>query len=629
MGSLFADQLTKSYGVDLVFADVSFEIHAGEKVGLIGANGAGKTTLLRCLLGHEAPDKGQVRLGPGCTAGYVEQQAAAGQATVYQYLEEAYRDVLDCQRRMKDSERRMAAEKDEDELARLMKTYAADLEYFERANGYGYQADIRRVAFGLGFGDDDFSRPAATLSGGQQTRLNLARALCRQPDFLFLDEPTNHLDIAMVEWLEEYLQTYRGSVFIISHDRYFLDSVVGRIFALQGGQLKTYGGNYSRYLEQKAHDDEALQSAYEKQQRQIAKTEEYIRKYKAGIKAKQARGRQSILGRLERIELMREDKVLDFELPAPEECAERVIELIDVAAGYAGKPVFAGQSLLVRRGESVALVGPNGAGKTTLLKLLTGELDALAGRVKKGSRVHLGYFAQQHETLGGSNTLIDEIASRFAFGEERARSLLGHFLFCGDDVFKRVGDLSGGERARLALLTLMLSGANVLLLDEPTNHLDIAAKEAVETALAVFPGTIIAVSHDRYFLDKVADRVVELDNGTLTEYAGNYSDYRARKQYLARLQAAAPAAAKPAAKATAEQASPRKRKANDDKAAKKLESDIAALEAALADYEAKINDPATYDDPAAARQLAADYAAAKAELDEKYEQWITLTEQND
>ncbi len=630
MGSLYAEQLTKSYGVDLVFADVSFEIQGGEKVGLIGANGAGKTTLMRCLLGLEAADRGQVRLTPGCTAGYVEQQAGAGPATVYQYLEEAYRDVLDCHKRMKDTERRMAVEKDESALAALIKTYAADQEYFEHHNGYGYQADIRRVAFGLGFGDDDFPRPAATLSGGQQTRLNLARALCRQPDFLFLDEPTNHLDIAMVEWLEEYLQAYRGSVFIISHDRYFLDSVVGRVFALQGGRLTAYGGNYTRYLEQKAHDDEAMLSAYEKQQRQIARTEEYIRKYKAGIKAKQARGRQSILARLERIELMRQDKVLDFELPAPAECADRALELIDVTAGYGGKPIFANQSLLVRRGESVALVGPNGAGKTTRLKLLAGELEPQAGRVKKGSRVHIGYFAQQHENLLGGGSLLDEITYRFGFGEERARSLLGHFLFCGDDVFKRVGDLSGGERARLALLALMLSGANVLLLDEPTNHLDIAAKEAVETALAVFPGTILAVSHDRYFLDKIADRVVELDDGALSEYLGNYSYYRSQKQLAARQAAAAkPAAAKPAAKPAATQVSPRKRKADEEKAARKLESDIAALEAALADFEAKINDPATYGDPAAARQLAADYAAAKEELDAKYEQWIALTEQQD
>jgi len=327
---------------------------------------------------------------------------------------------------------------------------------------------------------------------------------------------------------------------------------------------------------------------------------------------------------------MRRDKILDFELPAPAECADRALELIDVAAGYGAAPVFAGQSLLVRRGEAVALVGPNGAGKTTLLKLLAGELEPLAGRVKKGSRVHLGYFAQQHETLMGGGTLLDEITCRFGFGEERARSLLGHFLFCGDDVFKRVGDLSGGERARLALLALMLSGANVLLLDEPTNHLDIAAKEAVETALAVFPGTILAVSHDRYFLDKIADRVVELDNGALSEYPGNYSDYRARKQYLARLRAdAAAAAAKAADKAADKPAaapSPRKRKAGDDKAVKKLENDIAALEAALAEYEAVLNDPATHGDPETSRRAAERYAAAKDELDAKYEQWITLTE---
>ncbi len=626
MAALYAEQLTKAFGIEVIFRNVSFEIQSGEKVGLIGANGAGKTTLMRCLLGLESLDGGQVRLSAGATVGYVQQQADAGRATVYEYLEAAYRDILECQRRFRATEQRMAAEKDEAELARLMKAYAADVEYFEQAGGYQYASDIRRVAFGLGFTDDDMTRPVATLSGGQQTRLNLARALCRKPDFLFLDEPTNHLDIAMVEWLEEFLQSYAGSVFIISHDRYFLDNTVGRILELQGERLTAYSGNYSRYLEQKAHNEEALQSAYEKQQRLIAQTEEYIRRYKAGIKAKQARGRQSQLDRLERIELMRQERQLDFELPAPAECADRVAELIDVTAGYGPKTVFANQSLLIRRGEAVALVGANGAGKTTLLKLLTGALEPLAGRVKKGSRVQIGYFAQQHENLVSHNSLLDEIMGEFGFGQERARGLLGHFLFCGDDVFKRVAELSGGERARLALLKLMLSGANLLLLDEPTNHLDIAAKEAVETALAVFPGTIVAVSHDRYFLDKLAERVLELADGRLTEYIGNYSDYRSQKQLAARRAAAAAAAAPPADRAVRQQ-SPRRRKADSDKTIKSLEGEIGALEATLAELEVRLNDAETYKEPLAARELADRYAACQAELDAKYAEWLAVTEQ--
>ncbi|MDR7866373.1 MAG: ABC-F family ATP-binding cassette domain-containing protein [Sporomusaceae bacterium] len=626
MGSLYADQLSKSFGIDTIFDNIGFEIQSGEKVGLIGANGAGKTTLMRCLLGLEPLDKGQVRLSPGATIGYVRQQTVASRETVYAYLEDAYADVLECQRRFQDVERRMAAEKDENELARLMKAYAADIEYFERAGGYHYASDIRRVAFGLGFADEDMARPVATLSGGQQTRLNLAKALCRKPDFLFLDEPTNHLDIAMVEWLEEFLQGYAGSVFIISHDRYFLDNTVSRIFDLQSERLVAYSGNYSRYLEQKAMNDAALLSAYEKQQRQIAKTEEYIRRYKAGIKSKQARGRQSQLSRLERIELMRQDKVLAFDLPAPAECADRVAELIDVTAGYGDRTVFARQSLLVRRGEAVALVGPNGAGKTTLLKLLTGELDPREGRVKKGSRVHIGYFAQQHETLSGHSTLLDEIVHGFGMGEERARGLLGHFLFCGDDVFKQVGDLSGGEKARLALLKLMLSGANVLLLDEPTNHLDIAAKEAVETALAVFPGTIVAVSHDRYFLDRVADRVVELDDGRLTEYLGNYSFYRQQKLLAAR-QAAGEKQRAAATKPAASSPAPKKRPSDAAKAARRLEEEIAGLEVELAACEAALNDPATHGDPATSRRAAERYAACKEALDAKYGEWLVLTEQ--
>jgi ATP-binding cassette subfamily F protein 3 len=625
MASLFAEQLTKSFGIDVIFNNVSFEIQSGEKVGLIGANGTGKTTLMRCLLGLESLDAGQVRLSAGATVGYVQQQTDAGRATVLEYLEAAYADVIECQRRFRETERLMAAEKEESELARLMKAYAADVEYFEQANGYQYTSDIRRVAFGLGFTDDDMARPVATLSGGQQTRLNLARALCRKPDFLFLDEPTNHLDIAMVEWLEEFLQSYAGSVFIISHDRYFLDSTVSRIFELQGERLTAYGGNYSRYLEQKAMSEEALQNAYEKQQRLIAQTEEYIRRYKAGIKAKQARGRQSQLDRLERIELMRQDRQLGFELPAPAECADRVAELIDVTAGYGPKTVFANQSLLIRRGESVALVGANGAGKTTLLKLLTGALEPLSGRVKKGSRVQIGYFAQQHENLTSHNILLDEIMGEFAFSQERARGLLGHFLFCGDDVFKRVADLSGGERARLALLKLMLSGANLLLLDEPTNHLDIAAKEAVETALAVFPGTIVAVSHDRYFLDKLAERVLELEDGQLTDYIGNYSDYRGQKQLAARRAAADKA--KQLSQRPVKQPPPRKRKADAGKMLKNLEGEIAVLEATMTELEARLNDAEIYKEPVAARELTKRYAACQAELDAKYAEWLEVTEE--
>ncbi|WP_425058518.1 putative ABC transporter ATP-binding protein YheS [Sporomusa carbonis] len=630
--------LSKAYGIQNIFNDVSFQIRRGDKVGLIGPNGAGKTTLVRCLLGLERPDSGQVALAPGQRVGYVEQDTGLGDRTLYDELVSAYGDVLGWQADMRRLEAAIAAEQDPGRLDKLMKDYAQAVERFERGGGYEYENTVRRVAFGLGFTADDLTRRTREFSGGQKTRICLARALIRQPDFLFLDEPTNHLDLGMVEWLEEFLQGYSGAVLVISHDRYFLDSVAGRILAMENGSIAEYTGNYSEYLEKKTEKLAAREKAYAKQQAFIAKTEAYIDRYRAGIKSKQARGRQSQLNRL--VRLSRPEDVSGFDFFAfnpPAECAERVAELDEVAAGYGAKTVLNGVSLLVRRGDGVALVGPNGAGKTTLLKLLTGDLAPDSGKVKLGSRVRPGYFAQEHETLTDTNSVLDEIMREFAFSEERARHYLGAFLFKGDDVYKLVGGLSGGEKARLALLKLMLTGANFLILDEPTNHLDISAREAVEEAIMNFPGTFLTVSHDRYFLDKVANRVVELDGGQLTEYAGNYSYYRDKKAALAKAaaQAASQAAAvekKPAAKqgnAAQGQAGSGKgagwRKPDTARQAKRLEEEIAMLEHELAGLEARLNDPASHADAALSRGLADEYAAKQAELDEKYTAWLELT----
>jgi ATP-binding cassette subfamily F protein 3 len=503
-----------------------------------------------------------------------------------------------------------------------MRDYAATVEKFEQGGGYSYETMIRRVTSGLGFGSEDLLRPLATFSGGQKTRINLAKALVRQPDFLFLDEPTNHLDIAMVEWLEGFLRDFAGGVLVISHDRYFLDRVVGRVLELSGGSLTTYRGNYSSYLEQKAERLASLQNAYEKQQAYIAKTEEYISKYRAGIKSRQARGRQSQLSRLERLSLPDADDRLILAFNMAEGCAERVAELVAVTATYGSKTVFEKLSMLIRLGEGVALVGPNGAGKTTILKLLAGQLQPTAGRVKLGSRVQVGYFSQEHEGLNVRHRVLDEIMSEFGFSEERTRHYLGAFLFSGDEVYKLVGDLSGGEKARLALLKLMLSGANFLVLDEPTNHLDIAAKEAVEGAILSYPGTFFVVSHDRYLLDKVAERVVELSDGRLTEYVGNYSYYREKKSQELK------SVVQPAVKSGKSDKRERPRRAQDtDKLVKRLEGEIAVLELELVTIESKLNDPSSHSDVAVSHSLAAEYAEHKEKLAAKYEEWLELTEQ--
>ncbi|WP_371372094.1 ABC-F family ATP-binding cassette domain-containing protein [Sporomusa aerivorans] len=628
--------LSKAYGIQTIFTDINFQLRRGDKVGLIGPNGAGKTTLVRCMLGFEKPDSGLVSLAAGERVGYVEQDTGLGGNTLYDELVGAYGDVLGWQEDMRRLEAVIACEKNAAELDKLMKEYAQVVERFERGGGYEYENTVRRVAFGLGFTAEDLLRSTSEFSGGQKTRICLARALIRQPDFLFLDEPTNHLDLGMVEWLEEYLLVYSGAVLVISHDRYFLDKVVGRILAIEDGTSAEYTGNYSEYLEKKAEKLAAQEKAYAKQQAYIAKTETYIDRFRAGIKSKQARGRQSQLNRLAR--LSRPEDMTGFDFFAfnpPAECAERVAELGEVKAGYGDKTVLTGVSLLVRRGDGVALVGPNGAGKTTLLKLLTGDLTPVSGKVKLGSRVKLGYFAQEHETLTDSNRVLDEVMREYAFSEERTRHYLGAFLFRGDDVYKLVGDLSGGEKARLALLKLMLTGANFLILDEPTNHLDIAAREAVEDAIMNFPGTFLTVSHDRYFLDKIANRVVELADGQLTEYAGNYSYYRDKK--AAGEKAAAQAASQAALQEKKQPGKPELktqtgsgkganwRKPDPAKQAKKLEEEIALLEQELAILEARLNDPASHADAALSRELAGDYAARQAELDEKYGIWLELT----
>ncbi|WP_054258651.1 ABC-F family ATP-binding cassette domain-containing protein [Propionispora sp. 2/2-37] len=623
MGVLRVEGLGKAFGVETLFSEVSFELRRGEKAGLIGGNGTGKTTLLRCLLGLEEADSGSVSVPSGETISYVEQEAELGNGTLYDELCSAYREVLQVQQDMRRLEAQIAAETDKSGQEQLLADYARAQERFEQGGGYEYENRIRRVAFGLGFTDEDLARPLTTFSGGQKTRIFLARALIRQPDFLFLDEPTNHLDIGMVEWLEEYLTGYGGGVLIISHDRYFLDKVVGRIMELENKRLTVYRGNYTEYLEQKAERMAALSNAYEKQQEYIAKTEEYIRRYKAGIKSRQARGRQSQLNRLERIVLPGSEARFDyFAFNPPTECAERVAELLETTAAYGERVILDKISLLIRRGDGVALVGPNGAGKTTLLKLLTGELEASGGRVKLGSRVKLGYFSQEHENLNEKARVLDEIMLEYGLSEERSRHYLGAFLFCGDDVYKIIGELSGGEKARLAFLKLMLTGANFLVLDEPTNHLDIPAKEAVEEAICAFPGTFLAVSHDRYFLDKVANRVVELEYGQLTEYTGNYSYYREKKAGTVKAVPAVP-------NGKAEKADPKKqerskRPQDKERLMRKLEEEIAGLEVELKVLEVRLNDPASHTDPAVSRELSGQYDAKQAELAAKYEEWMAV-----
>ena len=619
--------LAKYYGERTLFAGVGFEIWRGDKVALVGPNGAGKTTLVRCLLNDETADGGQIIWYRGCSAGYVAQTGEYGERTVLEELKQAYRDVLAWEARMRELEQQIAVA-GEAASAEMLAEYADVMSRFEHADGYAMDSRIRQVSQGLGFSEQELSRPVAEFSGGQKTRIALARELVRQPELLILDEPTNHLDLERTEWLEGYLREYPGAVLVISHDRYFLDAVTRRTLELENCRLQEYAAGYSGYVAQKAERLESALAAYEQQQEKIAETEEYIRRYKAGIKSKQARGRQSQLNRLERLDRPEIREAMQFFFPDCEEVPERMAEFIGVSGGYGAMPVFEKISFLLRGGEKVALLGPNGAGKTTLLRLLLGELQPLQGRVKISPRAQIGYYAQEFEELNDAVRVLDELVYRCALTEDRARKVLGRFQFRGDDVFKTVGDLSGGEKARLAILKIILSGANLLIMDEPTNHLDIAAREAVEEAMDAFPGSILLVSHDRYLIDRIADRVLAFEAGDLNSYPGNYSEYKAAKAAEETAVASAPTAPVKTGKperSEKKNTSPLKRRQDCVRQLTRTEKEITALEEELAELECRINDPASHEDPALSRSLGEDHERLRSAIDAAYRRWEELS----
>lgn len=641
MGILRIKDLGKAFGIEELFHNVTFDVARGDKIGFVGPNGAGKSTLMRCLLGLEEYDNGSISIDSADTIGYMQQQFDFKHATLHEELLDSFSDILALGVQKTELEKEIEQASTDEQMEELMKDYSRISDRFEQLGGYDYESRLRRVAFGLGFKEEDFDKSPSLFSGGQRTRICLAKALLREPDFLFLDEPTNHLDIEMIEWLEGFLSSYKGGVLLISHDRFFLDKVATKILDLDNKTTVLYDGNYTTAMEVKAQRRAALESAYAKQQEHIRETQEFIRRYKAGVKAKQARGREKQLQRLERIILPPTKTSFNFFMfHKPDECVERVLELDDVSVSFDTHKIFEHLSLLIRRGDGVAIVGPNGAGKTTLLRLILGELESPTGRIKIGSRVKIGYYSQQHEGLTPSNTVFDEILSSFGLNDEQARSCLGSFLFKGDDVYKRVSDLSGGEKSRLALLKLMLTGANFLVLDEPTNHLDIPAKEAIEEAIMAFPGTFIVVSHDRYFLDKVTNFTCELSNGVLTQYNGDYSYYREKKlemqKELEEQQATAP---KKTAEKKAVPTAPKKETSRSktnyavlstDKLTmliQRCEATIAMFEAELKGLEYQMNDPILQQDPKKSHEIAQAYAQKEQELDDKYQEWEKLTDQ--
>lgn len=627
--------LGKSFGVRQVFSNVSFEIKEGDRIALVGPNGAGKSTLLKCILGIEELDEGQVVMSPVASIGYLQQDVNLGDASLAEEIETAWEDVHALENKLQELTAYLEThEASESDLQRL--DYLQNR--LEWLGGYDYEQKTKRIVYGLGFTDEDLYKPANAFSGGQKTRINLAKALVRRPDFLFLDEPTNHLDMEMLEWLEGYLSSYRGGILIVSHDRYFMDRIVTGVVELDHHKATTYRGNYSRYVAQREERLKADTIAYEKQQEYIKKTEEYIDKYRAGIKSKMARGRQSQLNRLERLEAPETSHSLDFKFPPAAMSADKVLVLDHVSIGYkTDDPIIDDVSVVVRRGESVALIGPNGAGKSTMVKAIVGELFPIEGHIDIGNRVQVGYFSQEHEELHDRWQVVDEIINNYNFTEEKARNVLGSFLFKGDDVFKLVGDLSGGERARLALLKLFLQGDNFLILDEPTNHLDVPTREIVEQALQQFGGTCFIISHDRYFLDQVSTRTLVLENKGFTEYLGNYSYYKEKlkeQQDITALTEVVEEVAKEDVKSEAKtiSSSPSdepKKKTNTymvEKQLAEVEEEIARLEATMKMYEVQLANPVVQQDLAEMENISKQLSDTESNLQKLYEKWEHFSE---
>ena len=627
--------LGKSFGVRQVFSNVSFEIKEGDRIALVGPNGAGKSTLLKCILGIEELDEGQVVMSPVASIGYLQQDVNLGDASLAEEIEKAWEDVHALENKLQELTTYLEThEASESDLQRL--DYLQNR--LEWLGGYDYEQKTKRIVYGLGFTDEDLYKSANAFSGGQKTRINLAKALVRRPDFLFLDEPTNHLDMEMLEWLEGYLSSYRGGILIVSHDRYFMDRIVTGVVELDHHKATTYRGNYSRYVAQREERLKADTIAYEKQQEYIKKTEEYIDKYRAGIKSKMARGRQSQLNRLERLEAPGTSHSLDFKFPPAAMSADKVLVLDHVSIGYkTDDPIIDDVSIVVRRGESVALIGPNGAGKSTMVKAIVGELFPIEGHIDIGNRVQVGYFSQEHEELHDRWQVVDEIINNYNFTEEKARNVLGSFLFKGDDVFKLVGDLSGGERARLALLKLFLQGDNFLILDEPTNHLDVPTREIVERALQQFGGTCFIISHDRYFLDQVSTRTLVLENKGFTEYLGNYSYYKEKlkeQQDIAALTEVVEEVAKEDVKSEAKTISTSpsdepKKKTNTymvEKQLAEVEEEIARLEATMKMYEVQLANPVVQQDLEEMANISKQLSDTESSLQVLYEKWEHFSE---
>ena len=608
--------LEKSFGIHEVLRGVSFSLQKGEKMGLVGVNGCGKSTLMKILTGELESDGGSVHKSKDLRIGYLAQvDDIALTDTVWGALLRVFEPVIAMEHRLSEMEEEMARENDPDRAVKLSVEHQKLLERFNEAEGYAYEGEMLGVLNGLGLPADMHQRTVGTLSGGERTRLSLAKLLLQKPDILLMDEPTNHLDLEAIEWLQEYLMAFKGSLLLISHDRYFLDHVCTTMGELLGGRMIKFTGNYTQYMQKRTADFETRMKAYQLQQKEIQREMAIIERYRSfnrekSIKA--AESRQKRLDRIERLDKPVEEEHVRFSFDARRRSGEDALEVDRLSKRFDGETVFENVSFQMRTGDRVALIGPNGVGKSTLFKILMNQLTPDTGVVRYGTNIDVGYYDQHQQSLNPENTILDEVWNDFpTMDQSKVRGALGLFLFTGDEVYERIGKLSGGERGRVALTKLMLKKDNLLLLDEPTNHLDMDSREVLEDALRDFPGTILAISHDRYFINRFADKVMVMEQDGIREYLGNFDDYlEKRNRPVAPVQLGVPEQTK----TEQNKEKKRDRKFNamlrELKAqVKKAEEDIERNEQRIAELEAKLADPATYEEQNLMRQLTEEYAA--------------------
>lgn len=641
---LSCQNISKAFVENQVLKNVSFHIEDHEKAAIVGINGAGKTTLLRIIVGEMTPDDGQVVLARDKTLGYLAQNSTVDTShTIYEELLSVKADLLRLEEKIRECENNMK-HAEGDALEDLMKQYTSLTHAFETGGGYLYRSELVGVLKGLGFTEDEFSKPVATLSGGQKTRVALGRLLLQNPDLIILDEPTNHLDMNSIAWLETYLLNYKGAVLIVSHDRYFLDRIAGKVIEIDQSKATTFMGNYSDYAVKKEQLRVAAWNAYMNQQREIKHQEEVIEKLKSFNREKsikRAESREKMLDKIEVIEKPSEVRT-DMKLTLTPRIlsGNDVLTVEHLSKSFDSHKLFTDVNFEIKRGEHVAIIGDNGSGKTTLLKILNGLVPADQGTFRLGSNVEIGYYDQEHHVLHSDKTLFEEISDDYPYlNNTQIRNVLAAFLFTGEDVFKRISDLSGGERGRVSLAKLVLSNANFLILDEPTNHLDIMSKEMLEDALNGYEGTILYVSHDRYFINRTAHRILDLTEGQFVNYVGNYDYYLEKHDtVMAAIEASAPqntdadntVAAKVAEsevkldwKAQKEEQARLRKKEND---LKKCEEQIARLEARVSEIDTEMSDPAIGTQVAKLQELSKEQAACQKQLEKLYEQWEELAE---